>query len=169
MDTQYVVVLEVDNKRASAAYQKGLSDLVLVWPQLMEHAEKVDSLRRAKYKVQQEERRLRREKREAAIAAYDRAVKEWEEKMVFRGPRPSYPWTASDYEGIDWLPSYRRDSLESIRAELQHMANLAGAAVSPYRMTEHQVRGMVAWEDGSTVEQLKKEATAVNNSYTMPA
>ena len=37
------------------------------------------------------------------------------------------------------------------------MADVAGAAIGPYRMTEDQVREMVAREDGSRIEQIKAE------------
>ena len=151
---RYVVVVEVDNKRASAAYQKGLADLELIWPQLMEHAESVDAQRRAEYEKQQEQKCAKLARDEREHEAYRKARREWEEKTIFRGPAPTYPIRNYDW-GIDFPPSYLRDAYESIRAELQHMADLAGAAISAYRMTETQVREMVGWENGSRLEQLK--------------
>lgn len=32
MSNQFIIVIEVDNVRAAAAYQKGLEDLNIVWP-----------------------------------------------------------------------------------------------------------------------------------------
>jgi len=162
MDARYVVVVEVDNKRALAAYTKGLADLALIWPQLVEHAESVDFKRRAEYEKRQEFKRLKQARRDQDIAAYEKAMKEWEEKAIFRGPMPVYPSSGYGYD-IDFPPSYLRSHYESIRSELQNMANLAGAAISAYRMTEGRVHEMVAWEDGSKIEKLKELAASKEN------
>jgi hypothetical protein len=176
MNTQYVVVVEVDNKRALAAYQKGLADLDLIWPQLMEHAQKIDAERRKTYEAEQTKKRLEREREEAARENYKKQMREWEEKKIFRGEPPRYPWPS--YEGLSdyFPPSYLRDSYVSARMELQNMANLAGAAIAPFRMTEGQVHRMVEWENGNAIERMKegmserlaRTRNVENNSYTLP-
>lgn len=48
---QYIVVVEIDNKRALAAYQKGQRELAGLMPELMEHAKRFD-----KWKQERNER-----------------------------------------------------------------------------------------------------------------
>lgn len=148
MSKEFVIVIEADNKRAAAAYRKGLEDLDLVMPQLLAAAATRD------------------EKRNEAHA---KAMEEWHAQAP-----------VLELDGC-WLPSkraaaedsYRREvvlhnirqprnfagreqsALESVRAELKRMCDIAEAAIGPYRMTEHQVAQMIGWEDGSRVERLK--------------
>lgn len=159
MSKNFVIVIEADNRRALAAYQKGLADLDLIWPQLMDYAARMDEKRNERIV----ERRREREKilREywAQFDAHEQAVREWERSAsFFRGERPRFaamrPYLPS--APTESVNAHRR-SYESIRAELQKMANVAGAAIGPYRMTEHQVQTMIAWEDGSRVESIKAD------------
>lgn len=170
MSERFVVVIEVDNKRALAAYKKGLADLDLLWPQLMEHAQKVDGKRKERYTADIEEYEKDEADRKARWERYDRDLKEWTGKAMFRGPRPESPgiyglsWSTRPYQ-----PSYLRSTYEGIREDLKRMTDLAGAAVAPYRMTEYQVKEMVGWEDGSRIEQLKAQmASKEEPVYYLP-
>lgn len=164
MADRFVIVIEADNRRAHAAYLKGLADLDLIWPQLMHAAAERDAVTNAQVDSQEEMQKQEDERFWSEIEAYTSAHelrKQWERSpSFFKGPKPSVPFIPP--MPPTRLPSVlRRDMArmryESIRAELQCMANLAGAALGPYRMTERQVHEMIAWEDGSIIESLKRE------------
>jgi hypothetical protein len=157
--SEYIVVIEVDNKRAAAAYQKGLADLELIWPQLMERAASIDAKRRADYEKRKE--KAEKDDREARDARqrYETAMEVWRAKsLMFRGPAPEYPGCGMLLPSSLYVnpPSSLRSLYESVRHELQQKFNLAEAAISSFRMPEYEVQRMIAWEDGSRVEGLKK-------------
>lgn len=152
--SEFVIVIEADNKRAAAAYQKGLEDLERIWPQIMAYAEAVDSQTMASYERKLEEYKLEVEEGRKRLERYEEELRAWENGGVFRGARPIYPGIGIyDHPRKPWR--LKKDLYESIRADLQHMANVAGAAIGPFRMTEHQVKMMVAWEDGSKIDKIK--------------
>lgn len=165
---EFVIVIEADNKRAHAAYLKGLADLDLIWPQLMLHADRVDGQRNAAIEAEDERKRHDLEAYLEALRDHGEAVKRWE-RSVFRGQRPTPPLRpygiGMSYASYLGMKDGQRRSYESIRAELKHMADVAGAATGPFRMTEHQVRRMVAWEDGSRVEELMRR---IGSGDTVP-
>ena len=163
--SNFVIVVEVDNKRAHAAYLKGLADLDLIWPQLMEHARKEDE-----ESNKEELKQLDKYNREMGIfkenmAEYQKKLAEWESSVLFRGLKPSCLIMPPPCRS-----SYYRQSMESVyesmRSELKRLADLAGAAIGPYRMTEHQVAEMVGWEDGTKIGRIK--ARASRNREEMP-
>jgi hypothetical protein len=162
MATEFIIVVEVDHQRAQAAYRKGMADLDLIWPQLMAHAEAVDGPRNERIRKDRETYLQSHERYMARLAEHSERVEEWERGGMFRGPRPEMdmqllldrPRLA--YGGFEY-PDMQRKAYESIRNELKLMADIAGAAISPYRMKESQVRGMIAWEDGSRIERIKNE------------
>jgi hypothetical protein len=132
--SEFVIVIEADNKRAFAAYSKGLDDLDRVMPQLMLVADERDK---------------------AATERYEKAKAEYEAKLLAfrkcRGVFALHEWPIEP-----WRPALARDYLESVRRNLVHMRDVAAASMGPYRMTEWQVDAMVGWEDGSEVERLKE-------------
>lgn len=154
--TEFVIVVEVDNKRARAAYAKGMADLDLIWPQLMASAERIDDVRR----TAAEERKA---KRKAEAEKYKREVAEWENACSWlRGEKPSMPLSLyygqypADY--FDWHHTTQRQVYESIRDELRQKFNLADCATQAFRMTEDQVTEMVKWENGTRIDALKNRA-----------
>lgn len=159
MNKEFVIVIEADNKRAHAAYTKGLADLDLIWAQLMAHAKVVDAASRA---MKEAEDRAYVSERELYLRQHDEFEKAHERWLnassLFRGPRPTrpflpYPMPSFSFHRID----EKRLQYESIRSELKRMADLAGAAIGPYRMTEHQVAEMIGWEDGSRIDRIKSQ------------
>jgi len=153
MSNQFIIVIEVDNVRAAAAYQKGLEDLNIVWPQLMVYADKQDTAKQIEYNAKLLKHEQKQKVYQDSWDNYYTAVKEWEEKTIFRGSRPESP----DYY-FPIMPPYPPPSVtgyyRSIKIELQDKANLANAATSPYRMTENQVKEMIAWENGERIEEI---------------
>lgn len=170
MSERFVVVIEVNNQRALAAYKRGLVDLDLLWPQLMEHAQAVDDKRKERYNAAVEKHENDEADRKARWERYERDLKEWTGKTMFRGSRPESP----DFWGLSWAsrpypPNYLRSTYEGIREDLKRIMDLAGAAVAPYRMTEYQVKEMIGWEDGSRIEQLKAQmASKEEPMYYLP-
>ena len=161
---KFIIVIEVDNVRAREAYAKGLHDLDMVMPQLMLKArERDDSTHQRIQEIQD-----KIDEKERVNSEYISAMNEWRASNRFtRGEEPKDP-EANDYgshlymmyQSISMLdPDGNKSSLNSIRAELKEKLDLASAAIGPFRMTEHQVKEMVAWEDGSRIEQLKKAYT----------
>ncbi len=174
MNSNFVIVIEADNKRAHAAYLKGLVNLDVIWPQIVEYATRRDAdtvaeLQRREAKMQAEAA-ARKIERDAAGEKFDAAMKDW------RDWRPSFwsdsvrpfqpvmpliffdlPDTASILDLMCARRTHWADYFESILRELQGMADLAGVAIGPYRMTEHQVKAMIAWEDGSRIDSIKAQ------------
>lgn len=117
----FAIVIEVDNKRAYAAYSKGLEDLQRIWPQVEMNAAKIDA--------KEEEQYMER-------------ISDWERNLCTRFG--CFPYK---------MPSVLSEH-KSIFDQLKHMKGIAGAAECPYRMTEHQVEDMIAWEDGSKIDDI---------------
>jgi len=153
--TDFVIVVEVDNKRAAAAYQKGLDDLDRIWDQLMLYAEQMD----APLNAVRDAELARLEDDERAFKAYLEDLKRWRTSSIWSSePEPQMPAMPRMWSHFDFYSKDRyRNSYISVRAELQHLANVAGAAIGPYRMTEHQIREMVGWEDGSRIALMKEK------------
>jgi hypothetical protein len=152
--TDFIIVIDADNKRALAAYQKGLADIERIWPQIEPYASKKDEESSREYKVKTDAYEECSRRNMEVDRKYYEALESWEKTSSWcRGSPPSRPYTEIN------LPPYRPASIlayySSIRAELKHMADVAGAALGPFRMTERQVKAMVGWEDGSTIESIK--------------
>lgn len=154
--SEFVIVIEADNKRAHAAYLKGLSDLELIWPQVMEYATLVDERRTAEYERESELYRQSFDKHLEEVTRYCEEVAK-REKAFIKGPMPRYPYRSWRLHFAPPMPSSKVAYFESIKAELKSMADLSGVATGPYRMTERQVKGMIGWEDGSQIEAIKSE------------
>lgn len=151
--SEFVIVIEADNKRAAAAYKKGLNDLELIWGQVEAACFPIDEKRR---KQKEEENAEHQEK----IRLHDEAMEKYEawenDRSLFKGPRmypPCYP--DLDFR-FDFFPS-GISKYESIRDELKRLHIIANAALGPFRMTEYKVIEMAGWEDGSRIEAIKQE------------
>lgn len=156
MSRDFVIVIEADNKRAHAAYLKGMEELDRIWPQIESAAKNRDAERMAEYESKRAEYEEGEKHDREEKERYWQALNEWNNSSSWcRGPEPRYP------HGSFRLPPYTPYSIfqeyQNIRDELKHMADVSGAAISPYRMTEDQVREMVAWEDGSRIERIKAD------------
>jgi hypothetical protein len=160
---KFVIVVEVDNKRAVAAYSNGLADLDRVMPQLMAAAKERDLEDQRKSEAEQARYDREMADYKAAKQAFYEANRRYltwlSGSPVFRGPQPETPEypTAPTSPTASWIRAISFEAqLERIRSELVHMRDVAQAATAPFRMTEFQVRQMVAWEDGSEVESLQR-------------
>jgi hypothetical protein len=168
MAAEFIIVVEVDHLRAQSAYRKGMDELNLIWPQLMVYAESVDGPRNERVRKGREDYEEQMNRYFQRMDEHNKRVNEWERGGMFRGPRPSMdidmmfdrPRLPYSFDRIDM----KRSSYESVRKELKRKADIANAAVSPYRMTESQVHEMVAWEDGSRIERLKNEIGNFNGA-----
>lgn len=138
--TEFVIVVEVDNKRALAAYRKGLADLDLIWPQVLAGVERMD--RSANQKLEAYEAWSERNRRNQG--AYEPPPAHVE--AVMRKLRDG-----------SFIRNANRDLYISIRDELRNLAGVADVALGPYRMTDRQVREMLGWEDGSRIERIKAD------------
>lgn len=162
MTKEFIIVIEADNKRVHAAYLKGLQDLELIWGQIEVACDAICKASDIEYHRQMEIYAKRVEhytKIRGEIEEDFKAHDAWRNSCSWaRGPEPkqrhsfflnTMPHRPSKY--TDPIKRY-----ESIRAELKEMADLAGLAVAPFRMTEHKVKEMLGWEDGSKIEDIKK-------------
>lgn len=171
MNTQvrYVIVVEVDNVRARAAYAHGLADLDLAMPAIMAIAKEQDdkaiaeaTANRAAYNAKMQQYLEER----AAYDAAKAAKAEWDAKGVFnRGPVPHVPPRPERNYAYEFMPrprlihatethAYRYNK---IREAMVDKLNLATAATKPFSMTEYDVQYMVACEDGSYVKNLQED------------
>lgn len=147
--SNFVIVIEACNKRAHAAYTKGLNDLELIWPQIHDYSIRKDQL------IAEEEKK-EKATFDALLAKRRLESQEITRKMSGREDETfRYRPLTSPYE-LNHSESRTHDYYESLRAELKRMADISGAALGPYRMTETQVVQMIAWEDGSRVDVIKK-------------
>lgn len=156
MSNGFVIVIEADNKRAHAAYLKGMADLERIWPQIESASKQSDARRMEKYKEEYAAYENAEKEDQEEKKRYWENLKEWKNSGSWcRGPEPHYPTGSIRFP--PYAPSSIFNEYKSIRDELKHMADVSGAAVGPYRMTEKQVREMVAWEDGSRIELIKSD------------
>lgn len=165
----YIIVIDVDNKRALAAYQKGWNDIQRLWPQVEAYCAERDAKALAKWEEREAEKVERQKKFDAACEAYGESkkkVEEWHASSPFtrltttcpvEAPMPGYDYIRGSVTNINYKPGRYIDKFESIRNDLKHMLDIAGAATGPYRMTEHQVADMVKWEDDTHTDNIRKE------------
>jgi len=145
---EFVIVIEADNKRAAAAYRKGLEDLDLVMPQLLAAAATRDETRNEAHAKAMEEWHA-----QAPVLELDSC---WlPGKRAAAEERYSWAVLHHNIRKPHNFAGREQAALESVRAELKRMCDIAEAAIGPYRMTEHQVAEMIGWGDGSRVERLK--------------
>ncbi len=169
MSDKFIIVIEADNKRAHAAYLKGLKDLEVIWPQIVAFCEEEHAENLAQYAEQQKIRDKKYTQLKQISDEYERQLTHWQNSSTWcRGPRPIGPYPCSIMDDI-WAyfyasPTNNISKYLSIRAELQDMANLAGCAISSFRMTEYKVKEMIKWEDGSRIEEIKQECLKISKS-----
>lgn len=156
MSRDFVIVIEADNKRSHAAYLKGLADLELIWPQIVSHATSIDAAEKKILDAEQAQYQQEMAAYEEAYAKHKEDQKAWEEHIgFFAKPKPFFTQFPPSPPFRSSYLCKAMERYESTRSELKHMADVAGAALGPYRMTEHQVEEMVGWEDGSRIERIK--------------
>lgn len=184
----FVIVIDVDNVRAREAYKKGLRDLDLAMPELIGYAEKQDAAQlavieahRAEYKAAEAEKNKKFQAYldyKEALGRYEQEYREWlaAGHDSFWGsskvPKPVKPAEVSlpslssssfyTYErSLISLPAEYETAVwryKQVRVALKEKLDLANAALGPFRMTEHDVRSMVSWEDGSEVAKILARA-----------
>lgn len=158
---RFIIVVEVDNKRALAAFSKGLEELNVIWPLIME---------RARLLEEQDEAELEallapwREEEKAALARYEKELAAWRAKkryMFSLAGEPPFPPVPTYPTLLPIVPIRWGNRCEKLRKKLQHMVNIAGAATAPYRMTEGQVSEMIAWENGTRITEITNWANGL--------
>lgn len=160
--SQFVIVIEVDNKRAAAAYHRGVFDLELIWPQIEKYAAAADHRRSAEEARKEAEYDVARAIYLESMDAYRRSMDAWRSRpTLFRGRPPRFSVPRPPIPPSMFLSHSESGFYKSMRGELHRMANLAQAAQGPFLMTEHQVAAMIAWEDGSRIEQIKARIAQV--------
>lgn len=181
-NTTFVIVIDVDNVRAREAYQKGMDDLDAAMPEIQSYAIKRDNKRREHVQTKIDVERQVLEHWQAlktAMDKYEVEYKEWMQKGhdsfwgTNKTPPPVKPPAVPPMPGSDrWyardIPRMPREhetavwQYNQVRVALKHKLDLATAAIGPFRMTEHDVRSMIAWEDGSEVASMLKRAKALD-------
>lgn len=172
-NVNYVIVVQVDHVRAQKAYAKGLSDFDLAAPEIIALAEARDQWQKERYeramaihkevyddyKVKFEAEKVKIEEWRASI----RAREEWESSGKWRNiprvlpqpiPKFSMGYAPPAPSRGNW-PQNCAARHRDIRQGLVNKLSLAGAAMQPFNMTEHDVMFMVSLEDGSYVAKLK--------------
>jgi hypothetical protein len=168
MGMTYIIVVDVDNVRAAKAFRKGYEDILRLWPQI--EAKNAVKAKASRAMVAEHQKAIDRAQAEhdAAHEEYRLALKaheEWTGSFLSKGSRPELPAYPSQSWWLNHLrmhrPSNNHDwfleKYESIKADVKHMMNVAEAATGPYRMTEHQIARMVAWEDDSKIDAIRKD------------
>jgi len=169
MIPQYHIIIEVDNKRALAAYTRGLEHLDAAWPRLMEvaqaeDAEHVAAQERIKDAAQKaaEEREREYQKKLGEYLEEKVEYLKWERgSKWFRGPPPVVPEMPFRCSPSFLPPIRTRWSSVSLRkltrAGLVSKRNMAAVAIGPFSMSEQDANAMVRWESGEIVEQMLAE------------
>lgn len=152
----FVIVVEVDHLRARAAYRKGMDDLQEIWPAVMEFAESLDAAQLKRIQALEAKLKQEQEAYKTALRQYNKDFAKWE-LSVFKGAPPLKPYDPTVYYDSSWDlgVSYKR-SYESTMTSLKSKLDLAEAAQGPFKMTEHDVAAMIAWENGTRVADIKK-------------
>lgn len=134
MNTQFVIVIEVDNKDAARKYAEGLRGLEAIWDRIMKEAERRDA--------------ATEESNAVAIEKYNEEVSAYLKRASLFAPFPRGP----NFMGADEVSMRKAE-----RRELEQKLGLAKTAISPFRMAEGDVSLMNCWGDGSRVTELMKE------------
>ena len=138
----------VDNQRALRAFEKGVRELAAMWPELEAFYAELD---RAAYENYDATRKQERDKYKAAMSEWERTKsRSWRKSS---GSPPSsidyfksmYAYPCSRMNG----PRDRRDSVKTLR-------DVACAAVGPYYLSRQEAQMMVGYEDGSILEEVRK-------------
>lgn len=154
MSQNFIIVIDADNSRASAAYQKGLADIERIWPQIESYSKAKDAERNAEYEKKLSVYEAQEKKNHDAYIQYSQDMEAWLSSSSWcRGSPPSRPF--NDFCLPPYMPCSIFGKYCSVKADLKHMADVASAAIGPFRMTEHQVDEMVSWEDGSAIDRIK--------------
>lgn len=154
----FVIVVEVDHLRARAAYRKGMDDLQEIWPAVMQYAEKLDAESAERAIKRREERAKEQAAYHEGLLAYQKDMVKWQ-AAIFKGPMPSYPLEPLSYYSWDYPGSSQVLSYQTTMSTLKAKLELAEAAQGPFKMTEHDVASMIAWENGTRVADIKKAIT----------
>lgn len=163
----YIIVVEVDNKRAYNAYKKGMEDLELIWGQIVYHCQKVDEKKQTDYeekrKIYEESVKKIDNEHKIKYDKYCQDIVKYEnnKNRVFgKLPQPEYVSSFSDSWNLDipenpLLFGSTLDYFTSIKKELKNKLDLSSVAISPFKMTEHEVHQMIEWEEGNKIQGIK--------------
>lgn len=146
MNNVYVIVIDVDNVRATAAFKKGMEDLDRLWGQLVVYCANKQAIAKEKY----DKEKLKYDVDYEAYQLEMKAYRDWSYSM--KGSVPNLPM----FPYVPPTPRHPIRGYESVKAQLEHMYNVASSAIGPYRMTEHQVEEMIGWENGKTIDGILK-------------
>lgn len=157
MNEKFVIVVEVCNKRALTAYTKGLTELNLIWPQLSVHAAQMDLLADAQHEVWIAWRNRQRDR--SRMAARDLEI---DSDLPSREPFPiAREDVVMKLDGDSYVRNAYIARYKSIYEDLKRMADVAGVALGPFRMTQMHVNELIGWESGSRIQELKDECLSV--------
>ena len=173
-NTRYIFIVEVDKNLAIQCYERGLSDLNAIWPQVLSTCVEVDN----SWEKAEKERLEKREKeaREEARVLLGK-------KVIHRRALPKAKWwhfpeyveevqivgvteAALDTHMLMYgprsmagfrIPShstrYYTEMLEALGRRLQHIKL---SALPTLRMDEQEAEEMRKWGDGSRIAEIKK-------------
>lgn len=180
--SKFIIVVEIDYKRAQSVFSKAYDDVMLLWPMVLKEASDKD-------KVSQEKRLqalAEEEAREKPYVDYRGAMSEYyEKKRLFNialekwentpwydrlGRQPAKPSCPEKPPGYDyWSPhigsytdqvwpagSWCVSAANSFLASLKKQRDLASAACANYRLVESEALEMIGWENGERMEYFKQ-------------
>lgn len=169
--TEFVVIVEIDNKRALAAFQKGLDDLDALWPAIeascKSHDDAVEEVERKKQEFFDENLPRFRELQKQYIKANEDHLarwKKWDEGGVFCGAEPKAPRKPKELIELQAVlfPPYpvtypkMIEDFRQRREDLKVLRNLASAATAPYKVKEEVALAMIGWESGEKIDAIKQ-------------
>ena len=156
MSPNYIIVIEVDNKRAAFAYQTGRRDLEAAWPRLIAGATAMDKAvddeheaRMATYQAELADWVKLKDEHDNAEVPRKHLFSAWSRPKLPKKPLPSAPIRPYSYPRTSKV-----SALYKIRRDLIHMVNVATIAVAPFRITEWALETMLKWERGEHVQDL---------------
>ena len=159
-EKEHVIVIEVDNKRAAAAYQKGLEELDLIWGQLEAWAVGMKKKQEEDYEKKLAEWDRKKERLDAKEKEV--WVRRWWSfgLKIYDADASLWNATKDNYLAHIWPdPSFidHVKEINSLRQELVDMKTLSQVAIAPLRITKQKVKEMVAWENGERIDLIKRK------------
>jgi hypothetical protein len=174
--TDYVFLVDVDRDEAIKAYEKGLADLLAIWPEVEAYCKEQDQIARDRQEADyQKERELKRQE-----LANIRKVKMTERRALPKArwwhftkyawvPLPVSPITDEELDTYlrttGWTVYNRRDTLlfsymvhyeAALRNLDNRIAHVKMSALPTIRMDEVDAQVMTRWGDGTEVREIKK-------------
>lgn len=173
----YVFLVDVDRDEAVKAYEKGLADLRVIWPEVQAYCKEQDQIARDSRAVEYQKEREAKRQELANIRRVKMTVREalpkdkwWHFTKYAYVPLPVSPITDeeltqylattgwyschSPHALLPWsYTQYYNDILRNLDARIAHIKM---SSLPTIRMDERDAQAMTRWGDGTEISEIKR-------------